>query len=645
MLEGIREIGKEAIKSGEFLENLALPLQPERKKGQKQYKQHVIIINIDTKNKTIKFIPAEVNNITAKEFLWIGNTSPQPPQDRLTTTSLVYAISQVIPTLAEALPDSNLKQQCEFIKDNYFYDMGKQNGQKERYRYILDIEKLHLTNKTMSGIKDEIKDKKNLAKKMADFVAKEVQIFIKDELSISKDEIALHTIQIDGKSLVNDKAYKDYLIKRKIEEPFRDVTNNICHVCGNKGEITPDTTQLSFKYYMTDKIGFSSDIKGKKGFIKNFAICKNCYQSIMAGEAFIKNNLRTYLAETNVYIIPKFLFPTEGVIYLDKWSKYIIGFFNSAVSLENLKKFEQYIQEYLEYEDEKNNYILNILFYKQRQSEFKILKVIKDVPPSRIEELKGVASDIKDIADGILGEDNRWYLSLGAMYYLFPVRKKQNEVDNKKVLEFYDALISGKPVSYLFLINEFVRLVKVYYFEEFNQYNINKGNFIHPILQANLLLLYLRKLNLLRGGEKMGIEGLNLREDIKDFIDKIGYSEEKTALFLLGYLIAEVANAQYKDGIENKPILDKVTYQGMNRTRLIRLVNDVFEKLRQYNKKYKVLQYNEGLFAEMKKLMDKNIDIWNLTDTENVFYCLSGYAYDILKVLRYSKEKQNKEEE
>ena len=80
---------------------------------------------------------------------------------------------------------------------------------------------------------------------------------------------------------------------------------------------------------------------------------------------------------------------------------------------------------------------------------------------------------------------------------------------------------------------------------------------------------------------------------------------------------------QRTEGYKKKPILNKIDLQGMGPEKLVRLSNDVLEKLRQYDK----LQYNEYIYTTFKLLMDANISQWKLSNQENVFYLLSGYAF------------------
>jgi len=67
----------------------------------------------------------------------------------------------------------------------------------------------------------------------------------------------------------------------------------------------------------------------------------------------------------------------------------------------------------------------------------------------------------------------------------------------------------------------------------------------------------------------------------------------------------------------------------MDKGKILRLVNEVLEKLDQY----KILFYNEVIYAEMKKLLDKNWQSWNISNEEAVFFVLSGYAYSTYQAI------------
>jgi CRISPR-associated protein Csh1 len=126
-------------------------------------------------------------------------------------------------------------------------------------------------------------------------------------------------------------------------------------------------------------------------------------------------------------------------------------------------------------------------------------------------------------------------------------------------------------------------------------------------------------------------------QKMREYLQFMGYSEPQAALFIMGYLLNEVGKGQYSSGHKSKPVLDKINCQGMNWSRVLSLANQLFEKLRQYDR---FGSHNEALYAEMKRLLDLYRDSkWPLGPEENVFYILSGYAYGV----RMAASKEGKE--
>lgn len=73
--------------------------------------------------------------------------------------------------------------------------------------------------------------------------------------------------------------------------------------------------------------------------------------------------------------------------------------------------------------------------------------------------------------------------------------------------------------------------------------------------------------------------------------------------------------------------MDKLNYQGMSFPKLIGLANQLFEKLRQYDR----LGYNARYYAEMKRILDGNRrENWPLSPEENVFFILSGFSFGVM---------------
>jgi len=486
--------------------------------------------------------------------------------------------------------------------------------------------------------------------------------------SLSKDEVSIYTAKFDGNLLVSRQEYRDMIFSEKIEVLFgksnkkeykeKFQPKGRCSICG-KGNTptTSNATNLGFKFYMTDKLGFSSCLDGK--FTKNYNICKECYQYLMIAETFIQNNLSSYLGGfngLNFHIIPHFILQVNSWD-MKEFSRYIKSSTNSIANLDALRDFQRELGRFREYETEanKNNFIINYLFYQpSAQGDFKILKLIKDIPPRRLGLIRGKEEEISKLVDDIYGGNRNLKIDLNSIWRCVPI--KMDKKTNKKLgysryLDIIDSIFSDKKVNYDFLINQFTEAIRIIKFER-DGYNIwVNEDFTNKILQLNFLLLFLRKLKVL-GGFNIGNmsdtnigeveEGMLPKEVLDYWSDVVLYEDEqRRALFLLGYLVGEIGSAQSGAGHKKKPILDKINFQGMGTDKLMRLANDVLEKLRQYDR----LQYNEDAHSELKRLLDNNIGKWNLSNQENVFYTLSGYAVSNYLARKRSRDKYIEEYE
>ena len=282
----------------------------------------------------------------------------------------------------------------------------------------------------------------------------------------------------------------------------------ICSICGCGNTTTSNATNLDFKSYMTDKIGFSSNLDGK--FTKNFNICKECYQYLMIAENFIGDNLSSRIGGLSVYIIPHFILKVSGWD-IEDFSKYIKSSTNSIVNLDSLREFQNKLEEFREYEAEKNNFVINYLFYQKSKSEFKILKLIKDVPPSRRDFIRDKAQEIDNLVDGNYGGNRNLKIHLNRIWSCIPI--KSDNSGASRYLSVIDSIFSDKKIDYNFLINQFMDVIRINYFRrpgtnikgykngrsvELSDKQLEFSDIdrlmINKILQLNLLLLLFSKL-------------------------------------------------------------------------------------------------------------------------------------------------------
>lgn len=703
MIEAIRNIG-EFINAKEGKENLLenlcikLPLEKRNNKG-KYIKQHIVTLNFDeTKGKIVCEIE-EVKEESGKQYLWIGNNPGNKPQIFLTSKNIDYLLEDSIANIQDKV-EGNLKESLKkvlnefFVSENgnctikpdkfIFIDEKKKfiedklgtvknrlepaNTKKEIDSIIKDIknicsdlgEKFEVSPKSSS---DELKNKilskldelnkidiKDILTKIYKDKRKKFIEDLLDSKSLTTDSVSIYSVKLNNDLLIRREEYRAMLFDEKIDCLF-DINNknykkNLvkagrCSLC-NKTNIqtTSNATNLNFKFYMTDKIGFSSNFDGK--FTKNFNICKKCYMDLMTGERFIDNNMKMYIGRgrLKLYIVPTLLFKHADLNFI-KLSESIKNLNNVIINLNSLSELDKQINEFKEFKDERNNFIINYLFYRKGKSDFKVLKLIKDVSPSRLSIINDKELLINQLIKKSYNDTKTFKIDLRGIYYTIPI--SDNDVAYSKFLEVLDAIFSDRKIDYSFLLDQFAEIIRIIHFER-NGYNISpKSSLEFKTIQLNFALLFLNKLNLLRGlkmnGEK---ENIAVPEEITKFWNDIGtYDNPRKALFLLGYIVGNVGNRQYLSGHKTKPILNKINFQGMNIQTIIHLTNDIFEKLTQY----KILGYNETIFHQYKRLVDTYSNDWPLNNQENVFYILSGYSFSTYQAITAGKIEPPKEEE
>lgn len=629
MIEGIKDLGELVESSGKSFADLLVKEPKLSTKGVESF--YVIGLNFNLSKGKFSIEESVYSpKSSPAEFMFVGNSPANLPKNRATVSGdqVKYFFTSTLPIIKEEIGDKNISEQIEKVLSTFYKKVGKS--------YRIDAVKTGIYNEDCGFSPDELDKLKDndFSKQILPCLYKKIE----SEKGIRKKEIALFTLMINGEYIAKHPAYKNYIANNALEEVFKDAENGTCYICGKENvPVTGNTTKFNLKYYITDKISFASDFE-KKNFIKNLAICKDCYRKVLEGEAFLNNSLQSRLFNLTLYIVPKTVFKMSLTSAdLEKRAETIKYFVTSPNALENFQAFKKSIERDAKFLGDKNNYMFDLMLVKKSNSAVKINALIKDVPPSRIDALIEKQKIIAQWAkDRFSDSEKLWSLSFNSYYYMFPVHK--NTVD-KFLVNLYSSIMKGEEISYHSLIDKFVEVARVNAYEISGQYSINGSvNNLHTtVLKQNLLLEYLKELNLLKGGKAMDFGELNLRKDVKDFLEKMGFDEQKTAMFLIGYLVGEIGSAQYSAQMSGKPILKKIVYQGMGVKRLITFVNEIFEKLVQYDK----LQYNEPIFAAAKSLLDKNLDKWALSDKENVFYILSGYAFDTMKVMTSKSNKNN----
>ena len=629
MLNVIAEIGKiiSSTSTGDVLEFLV----PEKNSF-----KVLVGMNFDTQGKTVSFDlikSAEQDSLSKdvlKEFLFIPTERGNRPQFVITTPNLGYLLSQTIPNLANFLNNCELKKSLSDVFELFWVKTGKPND--FRYGYVIGSEFIQTGGVIFN------KHSKDAKKAIADYAAA-LRKAVAEEMKAKPKEL-LYTVKVNNKFIAKKSEYRSFVLHKNLESAFDNTQSQICSICGRDTEVSIDTTRFLFKFYMTDKISFSSYFDAKN-YNRAVTLCRDCYKHTIIGERWIDANLKTRLGNFQVYILPQILYSSlENKLILDKL-KELQDQFNVTKNIEQLRKKESEIQLYFQ----EVPFILNFLFFKKSQAAFKILTLIKDVPPSRIVNMSKSMNQVDDIAEKNNFPANSRF-DLDKIYWITPIKKKGAEhVEYRKLLQMFDNLFNDYPFQPEPLYNIYCQLAHIHKTGTYNLYQFSRQEkpdwaLKSDTLKWNLYLLFLKKLNLFNGGEYM--ESTRLKDffpnGLADLFADFKYEPAQQGLALLGYVLGAVANAQYKEGHENKPVLGKVNYQGMSEEKVIRLFNDLFEKIRQYSKR---IGYAERWWSAAKQIYESS-DRSRLTANERVFYLLSGYSFHLLGINR--KNDDNDEE-
>jgi len=685
LLEGVRSIGEAVLERESPVETL-VDTSLLGKRG-----RLVVVINLHLDPPGIELDLRGLDEKVLRSIRWVGNAQGTSLKDRLTTTSLKYLASQVVPNLLGALPDGDLKRRLKLLKDTLYIDLGSRSevfpdggggSGHEHDRYMLDLQKLGISDSTLlhSLGREEYDEavaicnhekvpflsrefllayarRRGSAKAACELVGDVLNVWITKELQADRDQIRLYTLALDGDLLAQHPDYADYLAKHLVAKPFstRHSHRGICHLCNTVGPVTADTTSFQLlKFYITDKPGFASGLQ-KSGFLRNYALCQACYQALLSGERFIQNRLTTRLGGTYVYVIPTFHVPEAfpSVADLETWAEYLVHRLNASATIEGWKRFQLSMKQYQKYEGKNAAFALNLLFLTRTKgrSSGKVDKLIVEVPPSRLDVLDNMRNHVRDKAVELLGNRREWDIGLGVLFYLLPLRRRGQVLETRPYMELLDALLTGRAISTSVLIPQFLQTASIYRFERYSQYVQKRLPGRAPametfLVQSQLFLRYLTLLGQLQedlktgGGSPMSREmppediETVLDSDLRSWMDFLELNRTQRGLFLLGVLVAEIGSTQ--EQIESgKPILNKIRYDGMDVHKVVRLANEVHDKLRQYER----LDFTEGIYGVMKAyLASSKLDLES--PHYNVFWILNGYAYGTMKAILHGMRKK-----
>lgn len=657
MQEGIIQIGRALMEGKNLLDNLVTQVPLEKKKR----KQHVLKFDFATDHVELRLDGMkEIDEKTAEEYLYIGGAAgANAPQWYCTASNSFYLLSETVPNLLTHNLGEELNQKIRYIFEQYYVEIDPAL-KSNKNRYALNIGKLLNTDFHIQDYYTTIQNEPEKTKK--DKLKKEIlaqfERYLKENLELSYQDIGLFTILVDGEKLCGREEYQSAIMEEKQTTKAGakpKVAKGVCAVCNSTEGLRSDIN-VEIKTYTTNLHGFAHNAD-KKEYAHNMQLCPDCLAAYLAGEKYIKNNLSFSMARFRVYAYPHFIFGESlNRTKLRKFAGFVTSSFQTVTVIDDLEKLNDYLKDYQERTEdislEVDTCSLDIVFYKTVQKGTKIQAFMKDIAPARLRQIAAAQAAVSHVFNPLVRKDqSKVGMNLKMIYYLVPMREKDGDVTQyRSFLQLYTAILSQGKIEKEYVIKNLNKCAKVMYFQE-TGYNISLPDsasareqdqaFVRKMLQGDMLLWFLREIGNIDGGIAMDTENLQVEPELKEYIEKMQYGEMETSLFLLGILMGRIGTAQYKRNPEKKPILNKLNFGGMDKGKLIRLGNSIFQKLSQE----KLLGSNEKIYGVAMGLLDEHFSEWKLSKNENLHYLLSGFSYATMKAMSSKKEQGGNEDE
>ena len=417
------------------------------------------------------------------------------------------------------------------------------------------------------------------------------------------------------------------------------------------------SNRYSINYmFVKETLNYAS-MFNKDNFSKNYQLNSDEQLYLERASQYLLKNQQVNIANINHCIIPQFLNKTkvDFEVVLEKVYK-------KSELLFQQNTFEKTLTSISDEIDKSEIYWINFLAFDPGGGNyFKTINLIKDVSITHFEtvikEFKNIDSRFKKLDFAVDWEsvmsdikDKEWRrqeFNFYTFYQIIPQRKDKEK--KNEALLIFKSILENRQIDKQVLFKHFVDLVLCHYFHRYEGYkNIKKfGDDFFDFAIRDAVFKYLaffkvlNKLNLINNmdntienQETEEIESieqstnklLEYQQKIDNFFTQMNYRPYQKALFYLGRMLSSVAYIQ-KD--KKKTVLDKLNFNGMEKTDILRLRNALMEKAKQYDEVDKVI-FNDSRFDEyfhFNNWVDDNNKTVN--PNEALFFILTGYSFGI----------------
>jgi len=439
--------------------------------------------------------------------------------------------------------------------------------------------------------------------------------------------------------------------------------NQTCTICGEKRDEVYGFVS-TYNFYTVDKPGMVSGGFDQSKAWKNYPVCKDCALTLEKGKKFLEKNSKFRFYSFDYLLIPKpVIFNVNNEVY-----ETLQDYHDEGTKFGLTKKYKNLLAEtegdIFDYLSNKpNKFQCNILIYAASNNEFKILRYIEGVFPSRLRELfkakefvdqnpclNTYSVPVYDKNRKPSGEKPLEF-NFGSFWYFFGKRK--DEDTSSYFLDIIAKVFQNEKVSYRFFVNGIVNRMRKQFAQAYTTKNALKESYYtkEAGMRGLCSLMYLQRLDILGDydhGDKMNENKIreimndpkheNSTQKLEAVFDNFPefFNRYSTrAVFSVGALAQLLLNIQYTERGAT-PFRTKLQGLRLDQRKVSALLPKIENKFEEYNKNY----YKELEKLATEYLIQAGKD-WGLSKDEVSFYFVLGM--NLASYLKQSKEVKDDE--
>lgn len=401
-----------------------------------------------------------------------------------------------------------------------------------------------------------------------------------------------------------------YCYKKMIEDKVIGAGDQegICCLCKEKKRLIDGVNV--FKFYTKDKPGFILGGCRDEVFWRNCPVCPDCEPILREGKKYMTEHLKFRFYGLDYYILPSTLRSETNEELLELLADLNEKQFSfKSTSVDAFHTLNEDIFDHLKDQEDISSF--HILFLRQEQSAERILLDMKDIYPSRFQELYRAKEKIKPLLREFTDE------GFGFGFYRSFLLKTEKEMRNtdldKLFLSLTQAVFLKEPFKMDLLLPHYLREIR-------NALHDGNG-FDSVVTKAWFGVRYLYEIGCLHYQEERDEQMKD--EKIREFMQQYDAGLDtgvKQSLFLTGAFIMKVLHIQAYNLNGAKPFMSHLKELKLRQEDVEGVLKDAYNKMLEY----------DSFSKESQRILDEIYHLqfqqgkWPLSTNQINYYIAGG---------------------